>query len=99
MAAMQEFLASVQQLCSVQSDTESPVDHLPHGHHGLSGWTLGFVKVLAISKTTKKTIVAIRKAQSHIKWEAVYELTTHQCSGAYQNNVFIGVIYLVYSTI
>ena len=54
MSTMQEFLASVKQLCSVQSDTESPVDHLPHGHHGLSGWTLGFVKVLAISKTTKK---------------------------------------------
>ena len=45
-ATMQEFSSSVQQLCSIQAGTESPVSHIPHGH-----WVC---EVLAISKPLKQ---------------------------------------------
>ena len=35
-ATVQELSYSVQQQCSVQSGTESPVSHIPHIRHGLS---------------------------------------------------------------
>ena len=65
-ATVQEFLSSVQQLCSVQSGTESPAAHIPHGHHGLSGWTLDLRSVGYQKTTQTNTIVAIRKAHIHI---------------------------------
>ena len=56
----------MQQLCRVQSGTESPVTHLPHGRHGLSGWTLGSQSVGDQKTTQTNTIVASSKAQIHI---------------------------------